>query len=224
MIDFNKLIDNHLIKENKPREIGKYWPSEVGSCLRKVWYSYKIPKETDSNLLRIFESGNLLHEFIANVIKSEKNPDVELLKAEMPIKIEEKEFTVSGRVDNLVMLKINNEEVLVEVKSTKFLRNEPQESHVTQLQLYMHATGVQKGIVLYIQKDNLQTRWFNFTYDKKKAEKILARFKVLHETLKKDKIPEPEAKKCKELNWMCNYCHWKDECDEQEKGLNRFMK
>ena len=142
----------------------------------------------------------------------------------MPIKIEEKDFIISGRVDNIVLVKINNEEVLVEVKSAKFLRDEPQESHIIQLQLYMHATGIHKGVVLYIQKDNLETRWFNFDYDRKKAEKILERFRILHDTLKENKIPEPEAKKQKENNWMCNYCAWKKECDEQEKGLNKYMK
>lgn len=224
MIDFNKLIDNHLVKENKPRQIGKYWPSEVGSCLRKVWYSYKSPKETDAKLLRVFESGNLLHEFIAEVIKSEKNKEVELLKTEMPIKIEQEGFTISGRVDNIVLVKINGQEVLIEVKSTKFLRNEVQDSHLIQLQLYMHATGIHKGIILYIQKDNLETRWFNFDYDKKQAEEILERFKKLHETLSENKIPEPEAKKRKEMGWMCNYCAWKSECDKQEKGLNKYFK
>jgi len=224
MIDFNKLIDNHLIRENKPKEIGRYWPSEVGSCLRKIWYSYKIPKETEAKLLRIFESGNLLHEFIVDVIKSEKNKEIELVRTEMPVKIKEKDFIISGRVDNVVLLKINGEKVLVEVKSTKLLREEPQESHITQLQLYMHATGIHRGIILYIQKDNLQTNWFNFGYDEGTAKKILERFRILHETLKNNAIPEAEAKKNKEFNWMCKYCPWKAECDEQEKGLNKYMR
>ena len=44
-INFNKLIDKYLVREYKPKEIGRYYPSEIGSCLRKVWYSYKNPKE-----------------------------------------------------------------------------------------------------------------------------------------------------------------------------------
>lgn len=217
MIDFNKLIDKHLIRENKPKQIGRYYPSEIGGCLRKTWFSYKKPKKVKAELLRIFEAGNLLHEFISEVIKSEKNPEVELLKQEMPIKIQESEFIISGRVDNLVLVKIDNQKVLVEVKSTKFLKDYPNEENVMQLQFYMHATGIHHGILLYIQKDNLQTRWFEIPYDKKQAEEIIKRFKLLDKCLKFDEIPPAEAKFDPKRDWMCDYCDYREEC-EKAKG------
>jgi len=153
MIDFDEIIDKYLIDENKPKEIGRYYPSEIGGCIRKTWFSYKNPKEVGADLLRIFEDGNLLHEFISDAIKSEKNPDIELVKNEMPIRIEEKDFIISGRIDNLIMFKLNGEQYLVEVKSTKMLPRYANESHEMQLQLYMHATNIHKGFLLYIQKD-----------------------------------------------------------------------
>ena len=63
-IDFNKLIDSHLTKESYPKKIGRYYPSEIGGCLRKTWFSYKIPKQPEPELLRFFQAGNMLHEFI----------------------------------------------------------------------------------------------------------------------------------------------------------------
>lgn len=219
MIDFNKLIDKHLIREHKPKKIGRYYPSEIGSCIRKVWYSYKKPKEIKAELLRIFEAGNMLHEFIAEVISSEKNPEVELLQQEMPIEVKEKSFIISGRVDNLVLVRIDNEEVLVEVKSTKFLREEPQKQHIMQLQFYMYSTGIHKGMVLYIQKDNLQTRWFDIKYDKKQVARIIEKFKTLDKFLKQNKLPEAEAKLNTEMNWMCKYCDYKDDCDKAYKEV-----
>jgi hypothetical protein len=214
MIDFNKLIDNYLIKEYKPKEIGRYYPSEVGGCIRKTWFSYKKPKQTDARLIKIFEAGNMLHEFITNVIKSEKNAEVELLQSEVPIKIETKDFIISGRIDNLVLIKLNGIQVLVEVKSAKSIPWNKKKEHEMQLQLYLHATKIKDGMILYIQKDNLDTRSFNVQYDEKIIEKILKRFELLHQTLINDKIPFAEAKACEEDLWMCRFCAWKEECEK----------
>jgi len=218
MIDFNKLIDNHLAREYKAKEIGRYYPSEIAGCMRKTWFSYKNPKPTDTKLMRIFEAGNMLHEFITDVLKSEKNnKEVQLIRAEMPIRIEEKDFIISGRIDNLVLVKICEKEeckqVLVEVKSTKYLPKDYKKENEVQLQLFMKALGVHEGIILYIQKDNLETKSFDIKYNKKKADKIIERFEVLHKSLVSGKIPEAEAKLDEDKKWMCSYCGWKEECD-----------
>ena len=47
MVDFNKLIDSHLARELSYKKLGRYYPSEIGGCMRKTWYSYKKPKPTD---------------------------------------------------------------------------------------------------------------------------------------------------------------------------------
>jgi CRISPR-associated protein Cas4 len=215
MIDFNALIDNYLIREHRPKDIGRYYPSEIGGCMRKTWFSYKFPKKTTPELTRIFEAGNMLHEFVAEVIRSEKNPDVELVKEEMPLKLEQKDFVISGRIDNLVLVKVENKEVLVEVKSAKFLPYEPKEQHMMQLQFYMHVTSIHNGMLLYIQKDNLQTRGFEIGYDKEEAEYVIARFEKLHCFLKENKIPPPEAKMLNDMSWMCDYCDYRADCDSQ---------
>jgi len=216
MIDFNKLIDNYLVREYKAKPIGRYYPSEVGGCLRKTWFSYKFPKETDVALMRIFEAGNMLHEFITDVIKSEKNKEVDLIDSEMPIKIERDGFIISGRIDNLVLLKVDGKQVLVEVKSTKYLPKEHKLENEMQLQLYMHATKVHTGIILYIQKDNLQTNWFDIDYNEKEVENILDRFEILHKSLVMDKMPWQEAKTDPDKRWMCDYCAYGKECDLEE--------
>lgn len=212
MVDFNKLIDTHLARELCYKRLGRYYPSEIGNCLRKTWYSYKKPKLTDTALIRIFEAGNILHEFVEEVIRSEKNPEIELLQTEVPIKLRLKDFTISGRIDNLILVKIENKKVLVEVKSCKYLPKELKKEHEMQLQLYMHASSVYNGILLYIQKDNLQTVWFNLNYNKGKVKEILARFSSLHLSLIQNKIPEAEAKHDPDSLWLCEKCPWKEEC------------
>jgi hypothetical protein len=218
MIDFNKLIDKHLVREYRPKSIGRYYPSEVGGCIRKTYFSYKIPKPVKTELIRIFEAGNMMHEFVTEVIRSEKNKNVVLLRSEMPVKIEKQKFIISGRIDNLMLLKINKNKVLVEVKSTKYLPKQANESHEMQLQLYMFACKVHRGLILYIQRDNLQVKSFDVKYSKKKVGEIMKRFEKLHSCLVKEKVPEAEAKLDKDKEWMCKYCDWASECDRACEG------
>jgi len=213
MVDFNELIDKHLKRESRPKSIGRYYPSEIGGCIRKTWFSYRLPKETDKSTTKVFKAGEMLHEFISEVIKSEKNPEIEFVNSEIPVKIETKEFIISGRIDDLMLVKLDGKQYLVEVKSCKFLPNEAKEDNVMQLQLYMHATGIHDGILLYIKKDDLQTLSFELKYDKDAVKDILERFDVLHKTLTSQKIPDAEAKINLQKQWMCQYCLWQQECD-----------
>jgi CRISPR/Cas system-associated exonuclease Cas4 (RecB family) len=219
MIDFDKLIDQHISREYRPKQMGRYYPSEIGNCLRKIWYSYKYPQEIDSDLRKIFEAGDIIHGFVVEVLKSEKNKDVELLKSEMPFKIEAEDFVVSGRVDDLILVKASGKNVLVEVKSTKDVSfvKKPQTTHVMQLLFYMEATEVHNGVILYIDKNNLKSKVFEVEFDHQKGAEIFDRFKFLHEHLKKDELIKPEAKLIVDMNWMCRFCEYKNKCDKDEK-------
>ncbi len=225
MIDFNKMIDNHLKKEHKPKGSGKYYPSEIGNCLRKVWYTYKYPLELKPELIKIFEVGNIMHDFVVEVLKSEKNPDIELLKSEFPVKQEIEDFLISGRVDNLILIKASGKNVLVEVKSTMdigYIR-EAQPHNIVQLQLYMHIIGVHNGILLYIDKKNLQSKIFEIKYDENKAKEIIERFKLLHKSIKEDTLPEPEARGDRKTLWMCRYCEYREKCYAETPQNAKWM-
>jgi len=219
MIDFDKMVDSHIAREHKPKQIGRYYPSEVGSCLRKVWYSYKYPQEIDADLRKIFEAGNIIHGFVVEVLKSEKNKEVQLLESEIPFQMKVEDFIISGRVDDLVLVKADGRSMLVEVKSTKDISfvKKPQTNHVTQLMFYMEATNVHNGIVLYVDKNNLKSKVFDVEFDVQKSAEIFDRFRFLHGHLKKDDLPKPEAKQVLDMNWMCRFCEYKEKCDENEK-------
>ncbi len=109
----------------------------------------------------------------------------------MPFKIAMEDFLISGRVDDLVLVKSSGKNVLVEVKSTKDVTfvKEPQTNHAMQIMFYMEATGVHNGIILYIDKNNLKSKVFEVEFDHKKANDIFDRFSTLHEHLKKDEVP-----------------------------------
>ncbi len=214
MIDFNELIERHLDKELREKEIGRYYPSEVGNCIRKSWYSYKYPRKHDKELIKIFQVGDMIHNFIVGVLKSEKNPHVELIGSEVPIKIEIDGVIISGRIDDVIEVKIDNEIYLLEVKSSRDLRyvNKAKKSHVMQLHLYMYAKNIHKGIILYVEKNTLQSKAFEISYDEKIVNEAIGRLKKLHYHLIKHILPEPEARINEEMKWQCRQCPWKDKC------------
>ncbi|MEM7813835.1 MAG: PD-(D/E)XK nuclease family protein [Candidatus Aenigmatarchaeota archaeon] len=219
MIDFNKMIDRFLFREQSPKQAGRYYPSEIGSCLRKVWYSYRFPQSVQPRLLKIFELGNILHDFVVKVMQSEKNSEVELLQFEVPIKLEVEDFVISGRIDDLLLLKANGKQLLVEVKSCKavsFVR-EAQPHHAMQLQFYMHATGVHDGILLYIDRSTLESKVFTIPYNPVRASEIILRFKTLHTALAQSILPMAEAKFNPHMSWMCKFCEYKEKCDKNSK-------
>ena len=225
MINFDQMIDNHLHRENKPKEIGRYYPSEIGTCMRKVWYSYKFPMETNPELLKVFELGNILHDFVVKVLKSEKNPEVELLKTELPFRQEIEDFLVSGRIDNIILIKASGKNILIEVKSTGNIDfvEEAMHHNKIQLQLYMHATGIHNGILLYVDKRNLKSKVFSVDYNEEEALKIIDRFKALNKLLKADALPDPEARSSKESLWMCRYCEYRDKCYKEGPSSSRWL-
>ncbi len=214
MIDFNEILDEYLKRPMRPREIGRYYPSEIGFCLRKIWYGYRNPVPISPEVLKIFEAGNVMHDFVATVFSSPRQKAVELLVEEMPFKMEKPEYTISGRVDDIVIAKVNGEELLIEVKSSAAIKwtKTPQTWHVSQLQLYMHATGVHKGAILYVEKNTLDSKIFEINYSKEEADKVIARFDTLHKHLIAQTIPEPEARQNKNMSWMCKKCDYRKQC------------
>jgi len=218
-IDFDVLIDRHVARESRPKSIGRYYPSEIGNCIRKVWYTYNHPLEIDPRVRRIFQLGDILHNFVVEVLKDGKNKDVELLKAEMPFVLNMGDFIISGRIDDLLLLKSDSTELLVEVKSCKSTEyvKKPMEHHKTQLQFYMYGTQVHNGVLLYIDKSTLETKSFEVKFSPKQTKRILNKFRALHKHLTNMSLPVGEAKRRKETKWMCGYCEYKDKCAKNEK-------
>jgi len=219
MIDFDALIDKHVTRESRPKSIGRYYPSEIGNCIRKVWYTYNYPLEVDPGLRRIFHLGDILHDFVVEVLQSDKNKEIELLSAEMPFKVEMENFVISGRVDDLLLVKSDSTKMLVEVKSSQNVKRirKPMENHKTQLQFYMYGMHVSNGVLLYIDKVNLETKSFAVKFSPKRNRQILNKFRALHKHLTNKTLPAPEAKRSNGMDWMCRYCEYRDKCSKDEK-------
>ena len=208
MIDFDAMVDNFLEREQWQKKAGRYYPSEIGTCIRKLWYSYKHPVTISGEARKIFHMGDMIHRFAADVMRSDKNPDIELLEEELSIKLNMENFIISGRIDDILLVKQKNEKVLVEVKSCKSVDalKKPGDQHVIQLQFYMHVSKINKGIVLYLEKNTLKSRVFEVEYSEQIAEDLIKRFSIFHKLLISNTLPKPEARG----TWICDYCDYKN--------------
>lgn len=165
------------------------------------------------------ELGNIIYDFIVQVIKSDKTPEVELLQSEMPFKFPFNDFLISGRIDDLMLLKAGRKKILIEVKSSKSVQKikGPMAHYKTQLQFYMYATHVYNGMLLYVDKTTLETKVFMVKFSPKKAKQILNKFRALHKHLTNKSLLIAEAKKKKKTKWMCSYCEYKKKCKKDEQ-------
>jgi len=222
-MDFDKIIADFIRdKEEKNKKeliISKYSASMLGNCLRQNYYAYTSPIEFSIEKLRIFEIGKVLHEWIAKLLSN--TPHAELISSEKEISLIdlESDITISGRLDDVILIKENGKKIVIEVKSIKSLEylTEPKKPHIMQLMIYLKALQhykIDEGIILYINKNNLTTKSFRIKYDDKILKEAFERAKTLHHYLTNKILPPPEAKIKKEMNWACAYCQYSEICSK----------
>jgi CRISPR/Cas system-associated exonuclease Cas4 (RecB family) len=215
----NKEIDAYLSTERKEREIGRYYASELGMCARKLFFLYKFPKELDSETRRIFAVGDLFHDFIYKVLKDSKK--IDLLENERSITlVTESGISIAGRIDNLIYLEDTNEKIIIDVKTTKSLEyiTSPKKEHKMQVMVYLKGFGLKKGAILYVQKDNLRIKYFEFEYDEDIVAELIDKAEFIHRCLTNDIIPHKVGISDR---WQCNYCPYRLECIDSDKELDK---
>jgi len=234
-----KMISEYITRKRSPKVIGRYYPSEIGYCLRKSYYSYFIETNYDDETLRVFEVGNILHSFIYDVFRNNRNNkgEIEYVQNEkafisaydFPDNSFEgnwQSFLISGRADDIIL--INNKEdgkedkYVVEIKTVKdlFYINEPSYPHKLQLQYYLRVLSAEnqnvRGLLVYIQKDNLSIKTFNVPFEREVYIEIISRMRQLDSCLKKLELPPKEAADDPKMKWQCGFCPYAKQCGADE--------
>jgi len=231
----NIIFEKYLRENERKRVIGIYYPSEMGFCLRRTYFLYKKPKPIPLKTLLLFESGRVVHEWLANLFM--KYDEIELGKigdffmekikidvrseGKLAFKVDEGVWLI-GRFDDLLLVKLGDYQdlFLIEVKSVRDISmiREPKESHRMQINFYMKLLGIEEGYIMYVDRKTYEYKIFKVEFSKELWEKLIERVKKLHECLVNDELPEPEGRK---TFWMCKYCDYIDEClkgDEEKWG------
>jgi hypothetical protein len=209
-----------------------------GTCPRALTYEFlqeKLnvePEPIDITSLRTFSIGEHFHDWIQNLLIptgqvmsiEEFNIDKITLPNNNILYIKHKkgsnrlEFNynnilITGRID--IKIKIQGRSYVVDIKSIKSSKFNTLETaklaHILQVQLYMAATGISRGILLYVDKDLNRFKEWVFTYD----PIFIATHLVYYQTLQlqyidKSRLPERPYSK---PGVFCNqYCKWNKVC------------
>jgi hypothetical protein len=229
MIDFDKIIKDYVKakqEENKKEMvIGRYSASMLGSCMRKTYYSYLYPVDFDTEKLRIFEMGNVIHEFVVNLLGNTPHAELTATEKELAIVDTIGDLMISGRLDDMIIVKTIDasgnevsEKVIIEVKSARSLEyfDSPKEPHMMQLMIYMKNMsyyGIKKGVLLYVDKNSLKTRSFETGFREDIYNKAIERARTIHQHLLARNPPIAEGKVNKGQEFECHYCEHRKRCD-----------
>ncbi|WP_338067370.1 CRISPR-associated protein Cas4 [Sulfodiicoccus acidiphilus] len=182
------------------------------ACLRKQFYDRLFPVNAGYDSARLTALGTVLHELIADLLKREESVRV---STEVPIRIPHPtnhEIVLSGRADDLIVVEFTRERYLVEVKSVDDLQEKlrkkylPRLDHRAQLNLYLKAFPKSRGILMYVDRSNLDIEEIQLEFDEELYKRTLERVERIHELLKRRELPEAEAALSGELSWQCKYC------------------
>lgn len=252
MQSLTRAIDEYLVEKAREKDRRKrekkgkadvilFSPYLIGKCSRHA--AYKLlgyPDEPDARTLKIAENGDAMHERYQRLLSSMGY----LIYPEY--KIKDEELHVYGRTDGLMV--INDELVLLELKSCGIYdfqqmasTGQPRSDYADQLMLYMHLTGVKKGIILveciiterkghikmappredeFYASDFLLE--FHLKYNQEHADRVVRKVKRILELIEKGILPEREFSKD---SFDCRYCPFHDYCwlgaelTEEEKAL-----
>lgn len=229
-----KLINQKLTENRKESKskITSWRSSGLGSCLTSRFLERKGVKadsEFDERTLRVFSVGVMLEDWLVNLLTGQKGVE---FKAQIPL--DEPKWDFTGHLD-LYMKK--PQEIVYEFKSKHsgafwYMDKKGEganKQHKMQLWSYLWLTGVEKGMIVYISKDDLAILEYPiFKSDKKLEEAVMNELIVLNESWKQKLPPPPirwdfEERKFVELtkkDWQYTYSRWNKQIFEQKKYLD----
>lgn len=204
-----ELINQYYIDNRKDRQQRHFYISDAGKCSRQVFFAFKgIPgKPIDANFLRLFDHGDSIHRMILKSLLNIK--DIRIVASEVDIPPQE---LISGRADAII--EREKQLYVLDVKSINsrafgYLK-EAKEENVLQLQLYLHYLEIQKGILLYVDKDKLRLKEFIIDYNQTTAKMVLKGLVKLREQIDSNVLPSRLSDYPK--SWRCRYCKFVEIC------------
>ncbi len=205
-----EVIDKYYLDSRKTREQTHFYISQAGKCPRSIFFKFKgVPeKELEPHILRLFEHGDHMHQLIMSALLSAR--DIHVVASEVKIPPQE---LISGRAD--AVLSDGDQLYVLDIKSMNSMvfrsLKEPKPENVQQIQLYLYYFKIPKGILLYVNKDNLQLKEFVFDYDAQQARCLIDEMNLLKEQIDTNIIP----KRLEDYpnNWQCRYCQYRSVCD-----------
>jgi hypothetical protein len=169
--DRKAMIEEKIAANGGLPTLANFPPNMIGQCSRKcVYHMLRLPVEKvfDPRLLRIFDNGDDVHERLTKYLAASGG----LWRYEMVV--HDENLRIKGRLDNILKLDEDKYDLLDadknipgrpyligEIKSAnndtcRWMERdgEPNKKYVLQIMLYMHITGIHKGVIIVERKDD----------------------------------------------------------------------
>ena len=195
--------------------------SDAGKCSRAVVYSLmnveeSDPPELDSEMRFIF--GHAAEDAIAKILEAHQGATVQ---REERIEIVAGSRKVTGRSDfGSVLVAVDKETWELKLTNSDAVwfmlsRNSPNEAHVHQLNLYLHARGEQKGRLVYLvagaKKGEPCAAAWTIEHDDEMARNDLQSLINAAELAEHGILP-PIPEGYKQNAFPCGYCNYRTKC------------
>ena len=176
-LDFEHAIDTALQKANDPeshveRDPHTFHSSQIARCERRAYCS-KLGLENQSDILGIFQTGTLIHEFL------EEHLADHFLDArfEHDVKLKVDGIQFVGRAD--CYDPVADAVYDFKTRGSWYNFDPPVQRHLDQLYVYMAALDAEYGQVVYLSKGDLEVRTWPedgfFEFSDERFDELVAR-------------------------------------------------
>ena len=182
-----------------------FHPSQLAYCDRQAYLS-KLGLKDTSDILGIFRTGTMIHEFIEEYVGT-RVPRAEF---EHPVEHTVGDITITGTCDCYDP----ETDSIADFKSRNgwYRFDPPSQRHVDQLLVYMAALDAQYGQVVYVSKGDMEVRTWPedglFEFDGERYDKIVAKAERIRDAIESEGIPESADdipfEKCEDDCFICS--------------------
>ncbi|WP_238705391.1 hypothetical protein [Natrinema pallidum] len=191
-IDFEARLQTALEDANDDeshveRDAETFHPSQIAACERQA-YLGKLGLKDHTDILGIFQTGTLIHEFIEEYV----GPQLADAEFEKPVEYETDGVRFVGHTDCYDA----ERNAVTDFKSRNGWYNfdPPKDRHLDQVHVYMAATGAEYGQIVYVSKGDMEVRTYPedgyFAFDPDRFAAIVERAKRVKQAIETDGVAE----------------------------------
>ena len=182
--------DQTTIREPKVR--GYFSPSSAHLCPRAIWYRMKgyTQAPVSANSLRRMMVGTVYHEWLEEKLKGSGV----LISSEEKVTWDDP--PIVGHYDGILKRPSDGKHILLEIKSmanpkTKWaLKWLPRKEHLVQWNLYSMMTGLDEGLIFYINKNTQDYLIYSVKQDQEILDATLDKLRKIKKYIDEDrKVP-----------------------------------
>lgn len=229
VLNFQKIINKIATKGDggfHKKMPHKYSPTELSGCIRNSYFSRLHPEKFDEQSHRNFLQGNILHELVQNNVKDIIGKELDYIENEkafhylLPFeKTKGKRILISGRLDTIFYLKGEDKPIVVDYKTTQnvyYNAKDAKKEHKEQLNYYMANTLADYGMIIYIDKRNLNVIQHTIPFSQERFDNMINYAINLDDAIETQSIPVINKLEQEDMG-NCKYCRHKTRCKEAKK-------